>query len=78
MMTRVYLIHGGRDTLIPPEQGQRLYGLINGEKEFLYLPEAGHGPLLGDEALRTFLERILSPDGNPEEWSRSYGNMGIL
>jgi len=36
-----------------------LYALIEGEKEFLYLPDAEHGPLMGDERLRTFLESTL-------------------
>lgn len=55
----IYVIHGDQDTVIPFEQGERLYSLIEGEKEFLHMPGAGHGPLLGDERLRAFLERIL-------------------
>lgn len=55
----VYVIHGAQDTLIPLEQGERLYALIENEREFLHLPDAGHGPLLDDERLREFLAKFL-------------------
>lgn len=55
----IYVIHGGRDRLIPFDHGERLYALIESEKQFLHLPDAGHGPLLGDVRLRRFLEEIF-------------------
>ena len=55
----VYVIHGAQDRLIPIEQGERLYGLVQSEKDFLRLPDAGHSLLLGDERVRAFLEEIL-------------------
>ena len=55
----VYVIHGTEDRVIPIDQGTQLYDLFQGKKELLLLPGAGHGPLLGDERLRTFLERVL-------------------
>ncbi len=55
----VYVIHGDRDTVIPFEQGVRLFELIKSPREFLHLPGAGHGPHFGDERLRKFLEKKL-------------------
>ena len=56
----VYVIHGSQDMVIPFEQGERLYKLVKNNGEFLHLPDAGHGPLLGDERLRAFLEQTLA------------------
>jgi len=56
----VYVIHGSQYMVIPFEQGERLYKLVKNNGEFLHLPDAGHGPLLGDERLRAFLEQTLA------------------
>lgn len=55
----VYVIHGGADTLIPPDQGQRLYELVQSEKEFFFVPDVGHSLLIGDVRMQEFLARVL-------------------
>jgi pimeloyl-ACP methyl ester carboxylesterase len=41
---RVWMAHGGRDTLIPPEHAQRLQ-VVQPRAELLLVPEAGHGDI---------------------------------
>jgi hypothetical protein len=41
---RVWMAHGGRDTLIPPEHAQRLQA-AQPRAELLLVPEAGHGDI---------------------------------
>jgi fermentation-respiration switch protein FrsA (DUF1100 family) len=38
----VLIIHGQRDTVVPFEFGQRLYGLANEPKSFVPFPDGGH------------------------------------
>ncbi len=55
----VYLIHGTLDPVIPYHASERLYALISGEKELLTVADGGHNLLLGNAAVRAFLEKIL-------------------
>lgn len=55
----VYILHGARDRLIPIEQGERLYALIESEKHILRLPNAGHNALLRHDRARALLRQIL-------------------
>lgn len=55
----VYVIYGGADTLIPPQQSERLYALIGSEKELFVVPDVGHSLLIGDGRVQEFLARIL-------------------
>ncbi len=54
-----YIIHGGNDPVIPHEQSERLFELITSEKDYLFLPEAGHGYLVRDFRVSEFLDKIL-------------------
>lgn len=55
----LYIIHGTRDRVIPYAQGQKLYALIPGPKEFFTVPAGGHGSLLGDARVRNFVTKVL-------------------
>jgi len=55
----VYLIHGTADTVIPYRASERLYPLIRGEKALLTVTGGSHNLLLGSEAIRAFLKKIL-------------------
>lgn len=55
----VYVLHGGTDTLIPPDHGERLYDLVQTEKEFFLVPDLGHSLLIGDARVQAFLARVL-------------------
>ena len=39
------VIHGGRDVLVPPEQGRRMYQALGGPKEFKMIDSAGHNDI---------------------------------
>lgn len=41
---RVLLVHGGRDTLIPPAHSERLHAALP-RADLLWVPEAGHGDI---------------------------------
>jgi uncharacterized protein len=55
----VYLIHGTIDPVIPYSASERLYPLIQGEKEFLSVTGGGHNLLLRNETVRAFLKKVL-------------------
>ncbi|MEZ4736647.1 MAG: alpha/beta fold hydrolase [Caldilineaceae bacterium] len=55
----VYLIHGTVDPVIPYQASERLYPLIQGEKELLTVADGGHNLLLVNKTVRTFLKKIL-------------------
>jgi len=55
----IYLIHGTVDPVIPYQASERLYPLIQGEKELLTVTDGGHNLLLVNETVRTFLKKIL-------------------
>lgn len=54
----VDLIHGTVDPVIPYTASEQLYPLIRVEKEFFTVTGGGHN-LLGNQAVRTFLKKIL-------------------
>ena len=58
----VHVIHGDQDIVIPFEQGERLYALVENGGEFLHVPGGGHSSLFGDERLRTFLAQLFEAD----------------
>lgn len=69
----LFQIHGGADTLIPPEFGRRLFDASPGaRKEFIVFPGRAHNdpwPASYYARLREFLDRISSAnaaDGHPE------------
>jgi uncharacterized protein len=55
----VYLIHGTVDAVIPYSASERLYPLIRGEKDRLTVTGGTHNLVLGSEAIRAFLAKIL-------------------
>jgi len=61
----ILVIHGERDSVVPLEQGRRLFDLSPGPKEWLSVPKAGHNDLAytGGErywsAIRAFLEKSV-------------------
>ena len=63
--TPVLLVHGGRDTLIPPLHSQKLMAVAP-QARLLLVPEAGHGDLQGFDSyldgLRAALTGPLPPD----------------
>jgi hypothetical protein len=42
----VLIVNGTADEIIPPSQGQRLYGLVKGPREFHSMPGRGHNDIL--------------------------------
>jgi uncharacterized protein len=44
----VLVVHGDRDTVVPFEQGQRLYALANDPKQFVRMPGSDHATLVRD------------------------------
>lgn len=44
----VLIVHGDRDTVIPFEQGERLYALANEPKQFVRMPGSDHATLVRD------------------------------
>ena len=60
----VLVIHGERDTIVPPHHARRLYELAREPKELWMVPEAGHIQALRSEELRRrltdYLRRIAS------------------
>jgi len=42
----VMVVHGAKDIIFPEDYVRRVYGRLNCEKEFLYLPQAAHGVML--------------------------------
>ena len=55
----VYLIHGTVDPVIPYQASERLYPLIQQEKELLPVVGGGHNLLLGNDRIQSFLQKIL-------------------
>lgn len=54
----VLILHGDRDTIVPIELGERLYGLVRGPKRFLRVPGGGHEDLGANgavEAAKAFI-----------------------
>ena len=39
------VIHGGRDMLVPVEEGRRIYAALAGPKEMKEIPAAGHNDI---------------------------------
>ncbi len=39
------VVHGGRDTLVPLDQGQRLFEALSGPKQMKVIPAAGHNDI---------------------------------
>ena len=54
----VLVIHGGRDQVVPPSQGRKLYDLAPGPKRWLELPGSDHSDLeeIGGEQLMASLD----------------------
>jgi len=46
--TPVLIVHGDRDTVIPFAQGERLYALARGPKQFVRMEGADHATLVRD------------------------------
>lgn len=44
----VLIVHGDRDTVVPFEQGERLYALANEPKQFVRMPGSDHATLVRD------------------------------
>ena len=44
----VLIVHGDRDTVVPFEQGERLYALANQPKQFVRMPGSDHATLVRD------------------------------
>ena len=42
----VMVVHGAKDIIFPEDYVRRVYGRLNCEKDFLYLPNAAHGVML--------------------------------
>jgi len=56
------LLHGGRDMLVPLEQGRRLFDAIQSPKVMKVLPEAGHNDISGfDEYYQAIMEFLADP-----------------
>jgi fermentation-respiration switch protein FrsA (DUF1100 family) len=64
----VLLIHGQRDTIVPPEHSERLYAAAAEPKELWRLPAAGHIQSVRDPALRQrlgdYIRRVVERGGN--------------
>lgn len=61
----VLIGHGGRDRIIPPAHGRRLFDAANQPKTFAFKPEAGHSDLFDHgflDDLRAFIASIKAPD----------------
>ncbi len=59
----ILILHGEKDTVIPPQFGRRLYEAISGPKEVRFFAEGGHSDLLEygmASIVVDFLERTLS------------------
>ena len=56
---RVLLVHGRRDTLIPPAHSERLLAL-QARAEMLWVPEAGHGDIHDDATYLDGLAAVLA------------------
>ena len=55
----ILIVHGGKDTMVPPYMAQELYDAIPGEKRLLQVPEAGHAESIAfapDEYHQAILE----------------------
>jgi uncharacterized protein len=46
----LFIIHGNKDRVVPFAQGRKLFELANEPKQFIEVPDAGHG-MIGDEAI---------------------------
>ncbi|MGB3717904.1 MAG: alpha/beta hydrolase [Candidatus Promineifilaceae bacterium] len=58
------VLHGGRDSLVPPEQGRRLFQALNGPKAMREIGPAGHNDIsLYPEYQRWILEFLTDPEG---------------
>lgn len=58
------VVHGERDSLVPPAMGRALLAAAPGIKEGRFLPQAGHNDIWsngGAEAVLEFLAQILPP-----------------
>jgi uncharacterized protein len=44
----LFIIHGNKDRVVPFAQGRKLYEMANEPKQFVEVPDVGHG-LIGDE-----------------------------
>jgi pimeloyl-ACP methyl ester carboxylesterase len=56
------VIHGGRDSLVPPEQGRRIYQALGGPKTMREIGPAGHNDVsLYPEYHRWILEFLADP-----------------
>jgi fermentation-respiration switch protein FrsA (DUF1100 family) len=62
-------VHGGADTLVPPEHGQRLFDAANEPKRLLVVPSANHNDIFIHggaglwHELRAFLSTLHAPAG---------------
>lgn len=45
LQTPVLLLHGKKDTLVPPQMSQVLYETLTSPKNLVFIPEAGHNDL---------------------------------
>ena len=68
------VIHGGRDILVPPEQGQKIYQALGGPKEFMVIDSAGHNDIsIYPEYARWILEFLGRGDLKKGTWDRGLG-----
>jgi pimeloyl-ACP methyl ester carboxylesterase len=62
----VMVVHGAKDIIFPEDYVRRVYGRLNCEKDFLYLPDAAHGVMLDnvDEivpSIAAWLKKTILP-----------------
>ena len=48
----LFIVHGGRDSIIPLDQARRVYHAANEPKSLVVVPQAGHNDLLRSRRLR--------------------------
>lgn len=56
----VFIIHGGRDHIVPVEMAQKLYESLPGQKSIKIIPQSGHNDLFLHQADRHILSFLQS------------------
>lgn len=57
----VFIIHGGRDHIVPVEMAQKLYESLPGQKSIKIIPQSGHNDLFlhhADDYILSFLQSL--------------------
>jgi pimeloyl-ACP methyl ester carboxylesterase/predicted glycosyltransferase len=70
----VYVVHGSRDTVVPPDRGERVAELTGGD--LVRLEGSGHAPTARDPVkvnllLRDFAERVVARPPAAGKWTRA-------